>query len=102
VGPSVSERGEGVRVRGRWAGSGPKGRGRGGLLASFPFLFSSEFIFPFLFYFLLWTQNQICHKLKLEHLKHMHQTKVKFEVQHYATFHTFLEFCLLEYNYIPK
>jgi hypothetical protein len=33
--------------------------------------------FSFFFYFLLWTQIQICHKLKLKHLKHMHQTKVR-------------------------
>jgi hypothetical protein len=33
-------------------------------------------------------------------LKHMHQTKVEFRVQHDATFHTPLEFSLLDYNYI--
>jgi hypothetical protein len=32
----------------------------------------------------------------------MHQTKVKFVVQHDATFHTPFGFCLLEYNYIFK
>jgi hypothetical protein len=35
-------------------------------------------------------------------LKHMHQTKVKFRVQHDATFHTPLEFSLLDYNYKNK
>jgi hypothetical protein len=29
----------------------------------------------------------------------MYQTKVKFRVQHDATFHTPLEFSLLDYNY---
>jgi hypothetical protein len=32
----------------------------------------------------------------------MHQTKVEFRVQHDATFHTPLEFSLLDYNYIYK
>jgi hypothetical protein len=32
----------------------------------------------------------------------MHQTKVKFRVQHDATFHTPLEFSLLDYNYKNK
>jgi hypothetical protein len=56
--------------------------------------------FSFLFYFLLWTQIQICHKFKYDHLKHMHQTKTKVGVQHDATFHTSSKVFLLEYNYI--
>jgi hypothetical protein len=75
------------RVRGR-VGCGASGRGGRGLQASFPFPFIPNFVFLLLFIFLLWTQIQTCHKLKLEHLKHMCQTKIKFGVQHDATFHT--------------
>jgi hypothetical protein len=32
----------------------------------------------------------------------MHQTKIKFGIQHDATFHTPLEFYLLEHYYISK
>lgn len=35
-------------------------------------------------------------------IKHMHQTKKRFEVQHDATLHSPLGFCLLRYNYISK
>jgi hypothetical protein len=40
------------------------------------------------------------HKFKYNHLKDMHQTKTKLRVQHNATFHSPLRFCLVEYNYI--
>jgi hypothetical protein len=39
-------------------------------------------------------------QFQISTLKHMHQTKVEFRVQHDATFHTPLEFSLLDYNYI--
>jgi hypothetical protein len=42
------------------------------------------------------------HNFKKTHLKHVHHTKIKFGVQHDATSHTPLEFCLLEYIYISK
>jgi hypothetical protein len=90
VGPWCRER---ERERGCGeGGSGWSKRSRGtGLRASFPFSFISNFVFLF-FFFLLWTRIDICHKLKLEHLKHMHQTKIKFGIQHDATFHISLEF----------
>jgi hypothetical protein len=78
---------------------GPKGRGGGGsgLLS---FFFYSGICFPFSFYLLYLIQIQIGHKFKLAFPSIMHQTKVKFRVQHDATFHTPLEFSLLDYNYI--
>jgi hypothetical protein len=81
---------------------GPKRRGGRGLRASFPFSFILNFVVRLFSFSLLWTQIQICHNLKVEHLKLMHQTKIKSGVHHDATFHTFLDFCLLEYNYISK
>jgi hypothetical protein len=88
----------------RRRGNGPVGRkaegGRGSGFFSFSFLF--RIMISFSFICLLWIQIQICHKLQLEHLKHMHQTRIQFGVQHDATFHNSLEFCLPEYNYISK
>lgn len=85
-----------------WARIGSKGcLGRGACF--FIFFFCSEFCFRFYFSFFPWIQIQKCAtSSKEEHLKLMHQTKVRFEVQHDATFHTPLGFYLLGYTYISK
>jgi hypothetical protein len=77
---------------------GRKAEGAGGV-GFFSFFFYSGICFPFSFYLLYLIQTQISHKFKLAFLRIMHQTKVKSRVQHDATFHTPLEFCLLVYNY---
>jgi hypothetical protein len=76
----------------------PRGRGK---RASLSFSFILNFGFPFLFIG-PFNSNANEPQIQKTHLKHMHHTKIKFGVQHDATFHTPLEFCLLEYNYILK
>jgi hypothetical protein len=89
--------GEGARAR---EGSvGPKGRGEQGVWATFPFFFYFSNCFPFSFYLLHLIQFQICYKFKLAPSSICIKQKVKFRVQHDATFHTPLEFSLLDYNY---
>jgi hypothetical protein len=97
-GPARAERGEGEGKRARDGPDGPKGQGAGEV-GFFPLSFILAFVFPFLFYLLYLIQIQIGHKFKLAFPSIMHQTKVKFRVQHDATFHTPLEFSLLDYNY---
>jgi hypothetical protein len=75
----------------------------GGVHASLSFSFVLNFVSVFIFPFFPWIQIQKCAtSSKEEHLKLMHQTKVRFEVQHDATFHTPLGFYLLGYTYISK
>jgi hypothetical protein len=81
--------------RAGWAGWA-EGERDHGLLYSF--LLFRELFSLFFFYLLHLTQNMP--QIQIGTLKHMHQTKVEFRVQHEATFHTPLEFSLLDYNYI--
>jgi hypothetical protein len=69
--------------------------------ATLPFSFILEIVFPF-FLFTPFDSNPNMPQIQISTLKHMHQTKVKFRVQHDATFHTPLEFSLLDYNYKNK
>jgi hypothetical protein len=90
-----------------WAERGGKRGGRGRLgrpkwareggLGHFPSLFIPEIVFFFLFTPL--DSNPNVPQFQINTLKHRHQTKVEFRVQHDAAFHTPLEFSLLDYNY---
>jgi hypothetical protein len=100
-GPTREEAGTVGRAGGRRERKGAAGVGRLGRKTEgnrdaghFTFFFYFKKCFPFSFYLLHLIRFQICHKFK-----HMHQTKVEFRVQHDATFHTPLEFSLLDYNY---
>jgi hypothetical protein len=93
----------------RWAERGGEERGRGRLgrpkwareggLGHFTFFFYCSNCFPLFFLFTPFDSNSNMPQIQISTLKHMHQTKVKFRVQHDATFHTPLEFSLLDYNY---
>jgi hypothetical protein len=87
------------RGRGRlgWASWAERPRGTG-VQATLPFSFISENVFPFLL-FTPFDSIPNMPQIQIITLKHMHQTKVKFRVQHDATIHTPLEFSLLDYNY---
>jgi hypothetical protein len=94
----------------RWAERGGKeerGRGRlgwagwareGGVGPFSPFLFILA-MFSLFFLFTSFDSIPNMAQIQISTLKHMHQTKVKFRVQHDATFYTPLEFSLLDYNY---
>jgi hypothetical protein len=80
---------------GGWAGQMGQGRGDGPL---YLFLLLQQ-LFSLFFLFTPFDSNSNMPQIQISTLKHMHQTKVKFRVQHDATFHTPLEFSLLDYNY---
>jgi hypothetical protein len=86
------------RARGGWAGWAERPGGTGGM-GHFSFFFYFSNCFPFSFYLLHLIQFQICHKFKLATSSKCIKQKVKFRVQHDATFHTPLKFSLLDYNY---
>jgi hypothetical protein len=86
------------KERGRGGWDGPAGPGKGGW-AIFLFSFISAIVFPFSFLFTPFDSNPNTPQIQISTLKHMHQTKVRFRVQHDVTFHTPLEFSLLDYNY---
>jgi hypothetical protein len=98
--PAGAERGRGSG-RARVGLAGPKGRGERGLRATLPFSFISEIVSLF-FLFTPFDSIPNMPQFQISTLKHMHQTKLEFRVQHDATFHTPLEFSLLDYNYIYK
>jgi hypothetical protein len=91
---------EGARARavGRL---GRKAKGRGGCGPIYLFLLFRK-LFSLFFLFTPFDSIPNMPQFQISTLKHMHQTKVEFRVQHDATFHTPLEFSLLDYNYIYK
>jgi hypothetical protein len=89
--------GEGEREGKGAAGMGRLGQGRGAGPFSFSLLFQQ--LFSLFFLFTPFDSNPNTPQIQISTLKHMHQTKVRFRVQHDATFHTPLEFSLLDYNY---
>jgi hypothetical protein len=96
-----AERGGGGRREGKGAaGVGRLGRKAKGNRGAGHFTFSFYFrkCFPF-FLFTPFDSIPNMPQIQIITLKHMHQTKVEFRVQHDATFHTPLEFSLLDYNY---
>jgi hypothetical protein len=93
-----AEWGERGEKRRGWAGR--MGQERGGWATSLSFYFRN--CFSLFFFFTPFDSNPNMPQFQISTLKHMHQIKVKFRVQHDATFHTPLEFSLLDYNYIYK
>jgi hypothetical protein len=92
---------KGERARALGGPAGPKGRGEQGCGPLYLFLLFQKWFSLFLL-FTPFDSNPNMPQIQISSLKHMHQTKVEFRVQHDATFHTPLEFILLNYNYIYK
>jgi hypothetical protein len=67
--------------------------------ATLPFFLLFQNLFSLFLLFTPFDSIPNMPQIQISTLKHMHQTKVKFRVQHDATFHTTLEFSLLDYNY---
>jgi hypothetical protein len=99
AGPSGG--GGGGKRGGRGRG-GPAEWARKGGCGPLSLLFLFQKLFSLFFLFTPFDSNPNMPQFQISTLKHMHQTKVKFRVQHDATFHTPLEFSLLDYNYIYK
>ena len=100
-GPAGAERERGsgrARAVGRL---GRKAEGKRGCGPLYSFLLFRK-LFSLFFLFTPFDSNPNITQFQISTLKHMHQTKVEFRVQHDATFHTPLEFSLLDYNYIYK
>jgi hypothetical protein len=92
---------KGERARARGGPAGPKGRGEQGCGPLYLFLLFQK-LFSLFLLFTPFDSNPNMPQIQISTLKHMHQTTVEFRVQHDATFHTPLEFSLLDYNYIYK
>jgi hypothetical protein len=90
--------GAGARAVGRLGRKAERKRGCGPL---YSFLLFQK-LFSLFFLFTPFDSNPNMPQFQISALKHMHQPKVEFRVQHDATFHTPLEFSLLDYNYIYK
>jgi hypothetical protein len=89
----------GGEERGKKGAAGPVEWTREGGAGPLSLSFYFRNCFSLFFLFTPFDSNPNMLQFQISTLKHMHQTKVKFRVQHDATFHTPLEFSLLDYNY---
>jgi hypothetical protein len=101
AGPPGQREEGGTSARARGGPVGPKGRGEQGCGPLYLFLLFQN-LFSLFLLFTPFDSNPNMPQIQISTLKHMHQTKVEFTVQHDATFHSPLEFRLLDYNYIYK